>query len=86
MTDLKVVAGRMTTSKSDQEQIIEVLEEVLGDLREGRDVKDTMLLSLTDTSDIETFNTRTLYIGRASSVLGFLEVSKQTVLGDMLDD
>jgi hypothetical protein len=83
---LKPVAGTTVQLADRQKEIIEVLEERIKDLQEGRMKADNMVLVLWDGSDIDTFWFDFDVVGRYSGNIGVLETVKYKMHQTMLED
>lgn len=77
----KVVAGQ-DTIKTDTQEIVQILEQKLEEIKSGELKVNRMLLMLVN-NDVDAFDHRQVRFGRALEIAGLLEVSKVALLKDM---
>lgn len=83
MTDLKVVTDRFEAKADDRGDVITILREALDHVESGEFAATEVVVILVDTHSVETFSHRVTWHGRASSVLGWLDVARNTIFGVM---
>ena len=81
---MEVVAGRKFSAKSDNDCVIELLEEVLDRLKSGDLRADRCAIVVVDSGNVDTFDMTSFYHGRALENLGYVDIFKEVLRGDIL--